>query len=358
MLVRQLFNHANFSYTYLLADPLSEEAVLIDPIKEKLRDYVQLFNELGYILTAAIDTHTHDDSTSGLWALRDLWGCDTIAGTPSQTPGLTHVVEDGDVIVVGALQIDVIHTPGHTDDSYCFFVEEPGKSALFTGDTLLVRTVGLSDQPTSNKRMHYDSLINVLAVLPERTLIYPGKDFKGWPLSTIGEEKQFNPYLNAGSVEQFLALKEVQKRADIKPTEVYDEDEAAAATGSSTTTADKASAIVKAAAQAAARRELDTDPQAETRASPFELDEPEPERETYALVNPETGKIAAAETPEPEVPEMVIEQTIMDSEYAMPNDPFSGRDSAREKREEKPEEKPEDPVPDDPVEGCTVPSWR
>ncbi|MCZ6829591.1 MAG: MBL fold metallo-hydrolase, partial [Gammaproteobacteria bacterium] len=198
MLVRQLFNHPTFSYTYLLADPLSEEAVLIDPIKEKLRDYVQLFNELGYILTAAIDTHTHDDHTSGLWALRDLWGCDTIAGTPSATPGLTHLVEDGDVIVVGALQIDVIHTPGHTQDSYSYFVDLPGKSAVFTGDTLLVRTVGLSDQPTSNPRMHYDSLMNVLAVLPERTIVYPGKDFKGWPLSTIGEEKQFNPYLNSG----------------------------------------------------------------------------------------------------------------------------------------------------------------
>ena len=345
MLVRQLFNHPTFSYTYLVADPLSEEAVLIDPVKEKLRDYVQLFNELGYILTAAIDTHTHDDSTSGLWALRDLWGCDTIAGTPSQTPGLTHVVEDGDVIVVGALQIDVIHTPGHTDDSYCFFVDQPGKSVLFTGDTLLVRTVGLSDQPTSNPRMHYDSLMNVLAVLPERTLIYPGKDFKGWPLSTIGEEKQFNPYLNTGNLEQFLALKQLQKPADIKPTLIFEEGEGGTHGGGPGSTADKVTAIVKAADMAEARREPDLAASIPETPEPDALEPAVPEPVQYVTVTPKVEESEA----EPEPPEMVIEQTIMDSEYAMPNDPFSGRDTSRTKVKKEPAK---------PVAGNSVPSWR
>lgn len=153
MLLRQLFNHATFSYTYMLADPLSEEAVLIDPLKDKLRDYVQLFNELGYSLTAAIDTHYHDDYVTGLPALRELWGCETIAGAPNDMPGITKLVEDGDSIQIGAMQLKVLYTPGHTDDSYSFLIEQPGKSAVFTGDALLVRTAGLSNQATSDPRM-------------------------------------------------------------------------------------------------------------------------------------------------------------------------------------------------------------
>jgi glyoxylase-like metal-dependent hydrolase (beta-lactamase superfamily II) len=306
MLVRQFFNHPTFSYTYLLADPLSEEAVLIDPIKEKLRDYVQLFNELGYILTAAINTHTHDDNSSGLVALRDLWGCDTIAGIPSEEPGLTHLVEDGDVIVVGALQIDVIHTPGHTEDSYCFFVDQPGKSCVFTGDTLLVRTVGLSDQPSSNPRMHYDSLMNVLSVLPDRTLVYPGKDFKGWPLSTMGEEKQFNPYMNTGNVNEFIALKNLQKPADIQPAVSFDELDESDATDPRTT-ADMATAIVRAAAKAAAKEE--------------------PPEEGYGE---EAGR--------------KIETAATDADYAMPADDDSTEGKDR--------------PGDVPIDVNTVPSWR
>jgi sulfur dioxygenase len=225
MLVRQLFNHATFSYTYLLADPVSSEAVLIDPIKGKLREYVQLFDELGLHAVATIDTHFHDDHLSGLVALHNLWDCEAIAGAPNDMPGLTRLVNDGDTIQIGGLQLRAIHTPGHTDNSYCFHIEEQGKSAIFTGDTLLVRTVGLSNQDTSNVRYHYHSLYNVLAELPNDTLVYPGRDFKGWPLSTIGEEKAFNPYLQAADIEAFIQLKTRQQPADIVPLARLDEDD-------------------------------------------------------------------------------------------------------------------------------------
>jgi sulfur dioxygenase len=225
MLVRQLFNHATFSYTYLLADPVSCEAVLIDPVKGKLREYVQLFDELGLHAVATIDTHYHDDHFSGLVVLRDLWDCEAIAGAPNEMPGLTRLVNDGDTIQIGSLQLKAIHTPGHTDDSYCFHVEEEGKSAIFTGDTLLVRTVGLSNQDTSNVRYHYNSLYNVLAELPNDTLVYPGRDFKGWPLSTIGEEKAFNPYLQAADIDAFIELKRRQQPADIVPLARLEEDD-------------------------------------------------------------------------------------------------------------------------------------
>lgn len=226
MLVRQLFNHPTFSYTYLLADPISSDAVLIDPVKGRLREYVALFNELGLTAVAAIDTHYHDDHISAVGVLRELWGCDAIAGAPNDMPGLSRQVEDGDVIRIGAMQLTVIHTPGHTDDSYCFHIEQPGKSAIFTGDTLLVRTVGLSNQATSNPRLHYDSLVNVLGQLPDDTLVYPGRDFKGWPLSTIEEEKNFNPYMQATDINDFLQLKKQQRPADIVPlVKVEDEDD-------------------------------------------------------------------------------------------------------------------------------------
>ncbi len=217
MLVRQLFNHATFGYTYLVADPMSHEAVLIDPVKEKVRDYVQLFNELGLTAVAAIDTHLHDDHTSGIGVLAQLWGCEAIAGAPNETPEVTRKVEDKDTIPVGDMQLKVIHTPGHTDDSYCLRLDQPGISLVFTGDTLLVRTVGLSNQPSSNPRMHYDSLFNVLAKLSDDTVVYPGRDFKGWPLSTIGEEKHFNPYLLTKNIDEFLELKAKQKPIEIQP---------------------------------------------------------------------------------------------------------------------------------------------
>jgi glyoxylase-like metal-dependent hydrolase (beta-lactamase superfamily II) len=217
MLVRQLFNHSTFGYTYLVADPMSHEAVLIDPVKEKVRDYVQLFKELGLTAVAAIDTHHHDDHTSGIGALAQLWGCEAIVGAPNDVIGQTRQVEDEDIIPVGDMWLKVIHTPGHTEDSYCFRLDQPGKSMVFTGDTLLVRTVGLSNQPTSNPRMHYDSLFNVLAKLADDILVYPGRDFKGCSISTIGEEKRFNPYLLAKDINAFLALKKKQKPADIQP---------------------------------------------------------------------------------------------------------------------------------------------
>ena len=174
MLIRQLFNQTSFRYTYLVADEVSQEAVLIDPVKDKLMDYVQLFNELGLNATAAIDTHAHDDGDSALTARRDLWGCEAIAGAPTNTPGLTRTVQDGSIIRIGESRLIAVHTPGHTVDSYCYLIDIPGRVCLFSGDTLLVRTLGLSTQATSDIETHYHSLFNVLLKLPDETLIYPG----------------------------------------------------------------------------------------------------------------------------------------------------------------------------------------
>jgi len=226
MLLRQLFFHPTFGYTYVLADRDTREAALIDPVRARMRDYVQLFNELGVTLTVAIDTHTHDDRESALPALRELWNCETVIGAPQESRDHSRVVQQGDTVAVGNLTLEVIYTPGHTHDSHSFYLQQSDKAVVFTGDTLLVRTVGLSNQDTSNPEFHYHSLTEVLAKLPDETIVYPGRDFKGWPLSTIREEKAFNPYLLTDSLEEFLALKQRQKPADIKPLTVARERDA------------------------------------------------------------------------------------------------------------------------------------
>lgn len=227
MYVRQLFNHATFSYTYLVVDPVAAVGALIDPVKGKLRDYVQLSNEMGIAITTAIDTHSHDDRVSGLIVLRDLWGTQTVAFPPYDEPKIDRLLADGDIIQVGSIDLRVMHTPGHTENSCCLYLSH-GEKMVFTGDTLLVRTVGLSDQPSSNLRNQYSSLKDVLMTLPDETVVYPGRDFKGWPQSTIGEERQFNPYLQAASLDDFLLLKGEQQPADvqalIKVEDVHDDD--------------------------------------------------------------------------------------------------------------------------------------
>ena len=217
MLLRQLFYYPIFGFTYVLADSEFREGILIDPVKSRLRDYVQLFNELGLTLTATLSTHTHDDRESPHEDLRSLWNCETMIGAPNDPGVYTRILQHGDTISVGMQTLYVIHTPGHTLDSYCFYLDSPDSPMLFTGDTLLVRNVGLSDQDTSNPKHHFHSLHYVLSELPEETIVYPGRDFKGWPVSTLREERAFNPYLLAQDLEEFLALKALQEPADINP---------------------------------------------------------------------------------------------------------------------------------------------
>ncbi len=215
--IRQFFNHSTFSFTYLVVDPVTSSGALIDPLRNRLRDYVQLSSEMGVAITMAIDTHSHDDRVSGLAVLRDLWGTQSLACAPYTESRLDRFLKDGDLIRLGHQQLRVMHTPGHTENSCCLYMEQRGRRVVFTGDTLLVRTVGLSNQPGSDPREHYNSLHNVLMKLPPDTVVYPGRDFKGWPQSTIEEERQFNPYLQAPSLDAFLALKQTQKPATVTP---------------------------------------------------------------------------------------------------------------------------------------------
>ncbi|MCI0401049.1 MAG: MBL fold metallo-hydrolase [Gammaproteobacteria bacterium] len=202
MIFRQLFDNASYTYTYLIASRRGAEALIIDPVLEKVDRYVQLLKELELKLVKAIDTHIHADHITGLGALRDRTRCITVMGKESKVDVVSMRISEGDRIDIEDIGLDVIYTPGHTDDSYSFLMND----RVFTGDTLLIRGSGRTDFQNGDPRAAYDSLFNKLLRLPDETLVYPAHDYKGDTLSTIGEEKAYNPRLQVKSVDEYVDI--------------------------------------------------------------------------------------------------------------------------------------------------------
>jgi glyoxylase-like metal-dependent hydrolase (beta-lactamase superfamily II) len=202
MLFRQLYDLDTGTYTYLLAARPGGEAVIIDPVLEQINAYLQLLRELDVRLVKAIDTHTHADHVTAMGQLRDTTGCVTIMGEQTKAECVSLRVKDGEHITVDGLTLQALYTPGHTDESYSFLMDD----RVFTGDTLLIRGTGRTDFQNGDARAQYDSLFNKLLTLPEDTLVYPGHDYKGWTVSTIGEEKRHNPRLQVHSVEEYVNI--------------------------------------------------------------------------------------------------------------------------------------------------------
>ncbi len=204
MLFRQLYDNVSSTYTYLLAARPGGEALIIYPVHERLERYLQLISEFELRLVKAVDTHVHADHITGLGALRDRTKCITVMGAAAAVDVVSMRVEDGDTIEVDGVTLEVMHTPGHTADSYCFCMPD----RVFTGDTLLIRGTGRTDFQNGDPGAAYDSLFNKLLKLPDETLVYPGHDYKGDTVSTIGEERAHNPRLQVKSVEEYVALME------------------------------------------------------------------------------------------------------------------------------------------------------
>jgi glyoxylase-like metal-dependent hydrolase (beta-lactamase superfamily II)/rhodanese-related sulfurtransferase len=202
MIFRQLFDSVSGTYTYLLASRHGGEALIIDPVLEKVDRYLQLVRELDLRLVKAVDTHLHADHITGLGALRDRTHCITVMGEQTHADVVSMRVTEGDRIDIEGLSLDVLYTPGHTDDSYSYLLNE----RVFTGDTLLIRGTGRTDFQNGDPRAQYDSIFNKLLKLPNETLVYPAHDYKGDTVSTIGEEKLFNPRLKVKSVDEYADL--------------------------------------------------------------------------------------------------------------------------------------------------------
>src|SRR5437868_11480755 len=175
MIFRQLFDNRSSTYTYLLASRRGGEALIIDPVLDKVDRYLQLITELDLKLVKAVDTHLHADHVTGLGALRDRTRCITVMGEQSGVDVVSMRVSDGDKIDIEGLSLDVLYTPGHTDDSYSFILPD----RVFTGDTLLIRGTGRTDFQNGDPRQQYDSIFNRLLKLPDATLVYPAHDYKG-----------------------------------------------------------------------------------------------------------------------------------------------------------------------------------
>lgn len=204
MIFRQLFDLKSSTYTYLLADEVSKEAVIIDPVIDNLQHYLTLLDNLGLTLRYALDTHVHADHITALGKLREETGCITMMGEQSVAHCVSEKFVDEQLIQVGSITIRALYTPGHTDDSYCFYV--PDFHGVFTGDTLLIRGTGRTDFQNGDSADQYDSLFSKLLKLPGSTKVFPGHDYKGWTQSSIAEEKQFNPRLQVNSVEEYQTL--------------------------------------------------------------------------------------------------------------------------------------------------------
>jgi len=202
VIFRQLFDPTSSTYSYLIASRRGGEALIIDPVLERVDRYIQLLRELDLKLVKAVDTHLHADHITGLGALRERTHCITVMGEQSGVDVVSMRVADGDRIDIEGLSLGVIYTPGHTDDSYSFSLPD----RVFTGDTLLIRGTGRTDFQNGDPRAQYESLFGRLLKLPDETLVYPAHDYKGDTVSTIGEERAFNPRLQVKSVDEYVDI--------------------------------------------------------------------------------------------------------------------------------------------------------
>lgn len=203
MIFRQLFDTESSTYTYLIGDEATRQAVLIDPVLEQADRDLQLVSELDLTLTHVFDTHVHADHVTASGVLRERTQC-TVVGGVGGAPCVNVQVRHGDEVRVGQLVFQVLATPGHTDDSVSYLLGD----RVFTGDALLVRSNGRTDFQNGNAGQLYESLTRVLFSLPDETLVYPGHDYKGRTVTSIAEEKRHNPRLSGKSREEFIHIME------------------------------------------------------------------------------------------------------------------------------------------------------
>lgn len=216
MIFRQLFDKESSTYTYLLADPTTREAALVDPVVEHVDRDLKLVSELGLQLVSVFDTHVHADHVTGAGTLRERTAARTHVSAHGGAPCADVEMKDGHVAKIGSIAIEARCTPGHTSGCMSFVVAgERERLRVLTGDALLIRGCGRTDFQEGDAAALWRSVHEKLFTLPEDTLVYPAHDYRGFTVSTIGEEKRLNPRLGgAMTLESFLAL---MKSLDLPP---------------------------------------------------------------------------------------------------------------------------------------------
>jgi len=199
MVFKQLFDQASGTFSYLLADEDSHEAVFIDTVYEQHDRDLALVRELGLTLKACIETHCHADHVTGAWLMKHHTGCDIVASVSSAIDPLDISIKEGDAYDFGRHSLHVLETPGHTDG--CISLVLDARTMVFTGDTLLIRGCGRTDFQQGSANKLYNSIREKLFALPDDCIVYPAHDYTGRNASSIGEEKEYNPRIGGQANE-------------------------------------------------------------------------------------------------------------------------------------------------------------
>jgi sulfur dioxygenase len=201
-MIERFFHAESSTHTYLIIS--GNECVIIDPVLDDVDQYSDLIKAQNLKLAYAIDTHIHADHITALGELRERHGCITVMGEQSQAACVSQPIQCDDVIEFADLKIKALFTPGHTDDSYCYYMEMDSMKYLFTGDTLLINGCGRTDFQNGSSTDLYNSLFTILRELDSDTIVLPAHDYNGKLQSTLGLEFENNPRLNFSSKEEFI----------------------------------------------------------------------------------------------------------------------------------------------------------
>jgi len=202
MIFKQLFHNKSSTYTYIISSGRGREALIIDPVIENTREYLNELKNLDLKLVKVIDTHIHADHISGLNELAKETNCSKIMGEQSTSEVIDVKVKDNEKIKIENIELISMYTPGHTDCSYSFLMND----RIFTGDTLLINGTGRTDFQNGDPIKQYHSLFDKILKLPEKTLVYPAHDYRGNKVSSIGDQKKNNPRLQVDSPEQYAEI--------------------------------------------------------------------------------------------------------------------------------------------------------
>ena len=216
MIFEQLFDTKSSTYTYIISSGEGREALIIDPVIEHTNEYLKILEKLKLKLVKVIDTHIHADHITALNELNKRTSCTRIMGENSKSEVIDIKVKDNEKINIENIELKAMYTPGHTDCSYSYLMND----RVFTGDTLLINGTGRTDFQNGNSFDAYDSLFNKLLKLPEKTLVYPAHDYNGKKFSTIETERNNNPRLQVSSKEQYAEIMENLKLANPKMMDV------------------------------------------------------------------------------------------------------------------------------------------
>lgn len=200
MLFRQLFDTSSSTYTYLLADETSHEALLIDPVFEQANRDLALLHELGLTLKLVVDTHAHADHITAAWLLQQKTGCAIAVSAVAGVENADILLQDGQHFGIEGVQLEARATPGHT--SGCTSLVLEAQRMIFTGDALLIRGCGRSDFQQGDPARLYHSITKQIFSLPDDYAVYPAHDYNGRTRSTVWEEKEFNPRVGGGADER------------------------------------------------------------------------------------------------------------------------------------------------------------